>query len=111
MVSRLPESDAEPMEEVISGSNLRRAYSRSDASQRGVSLAICGLSTSAKYVCSALAICNSAQAEKTAILTMTWAFELSPFKSPIAAVSDSPKRLARYEDHALLRLTGKVFKC
>jgi len=89
MVSRLPDKDADPIEE-MSGSNLNRAYSRRDDSQSGVSLAMCGFSTSTRYDCSELAICNSAQAEKTDILTMTWAFELKPFRSPIAALSDSP---------------------
>jgi len=91
-VSKLPDNDAEPMDE-ISGSNLKRAYSRREESQRGVSLAMCGLRTSIKYVCSALAIWSSAQAEKTDIFTITWAFELRPLRSPIAAVSDSPMRL------------------
>jgi hypothetical protein len=89
IVSRLPDNDAEPIDE-ISGSNLNRAYSRRDESQSGVSLAMCGLSTSTRYACSELAICSSAHAEKTDILTITCAFELRPFRSPIAALSDSP---------------------
>lgn len=90
MVSKLPDNEAEPIEDEMSGSNLKRAYSRSDANHSGVSLAICGFSTSTRYVCSALAICSSAQAEKTDILTMTCELELSPLRSPIAAVSLSP---------------------
>jgi hypothetical protein len=35
IVSKLPDSDAEPIDE-MSGSNLSRAYSRSEASQSGV---------------------------------------------------------------------------
>jgi len=78
------------MDEEISGSNLSRAYSRKDSNHSGVNLAMCGFRTSTRYVCSALAICSSAHAEKTAILTMTCEFELKPLRSPIAAVSDSP---------------------
>ena len=89
-MSKLPDRDADPTEEEMSGSNLKRAYSLNDASQRGVNFAMCGLKTSTKYVCSVLAICNSAQAENTAILTMTCAFELRPLRSPMAADSDSP---------------------
>ena len=90
MVSRLPDKDAEPIEDEMSGSNLSRAYSLSDASQSGVSFAMCGLKTWIKYVCSVLAIWSSAHAENTDILTMTAAFELRPRRSPIAAASVSP---------------------
>jgi hypothetical protein len=88
--SRFPESVAGPDDVVeMSGSKRRRANSRREASHRGVSFAICGLRTSTKYLCSALAICNSAHAEKMAILTITSAFELSPLRSPIDALSES----------------------
>lgn len=89
IVSKLPDNDADPIDE-ISGSNLNRAYSLNDASHNGVRRAICGFSTSTRYFCSALAICSSAHAENTDILTMTAAFELRPFKSPMAAASVSP---------------------
>lgn len=92
MVSRLPDKEADPIDEEMSGSNLSRAYSRNDASHSGVNFAICGLRTSIKYVCSALAIWSSAHAENTDIFTMTAAFELSPLKSPMAAVSVAPIR-------------------
>jgi hypothetical protein len=91
-VSKLPDKDADPMDDEISGSKRRRAYSLNEANHNGVSLAICGFKTFTRYVCSALAICSSAHAENTAILTMTCEFELNPFKSPIAAVSDSPTK-------------------
>ena len=73
----------------MSGSNLNLANSCSDDSQRGVSFAICGFTTASRYLCSELATCSSAQAEKIAILTMTWALELRPLNSPIAADSES----------------------
>jgi hypothetical protein len=111
--SRLPESVAGPDEVVeISGSKRSRANSRSDASQSGVSVAMCGLSTSTKYFCSALAICNSAHAEKIAIFTMTKALELSPFRSPMAALSDSANQWSvnnstrRVADHLLEKFSN-----
>ena len=52
--------------------------------------------TPTRYFCSALAICSSAHAEKTDILTITAALELRPFKSPIAAASVSPVHVRKY---------------
>lgn len=89
MESRLPETAAPDPVVEISGSKRRRAYSRSEASHSGVSFARWGLRTSTRYFCSEEAICNSAQAEKIDILTITKAFELRPLRSPIVAVSES----------------------
>lgn len=88
-VSRLSEGDVWAVLLEMSGSNLSLANSCSDDNQRGVSFPTCGFTTASRYVCSVLATCSSAQAEKIAILTITWALELRPFNSPIAADSES----------------------
>jgi hypothetical protein len=78
----------------ISGSKRNRANSLSDDNHSGVRVAIWGFTTSTKYFCSVLATWSSAQAENTAILTITCALELSPFRSPIDAASESTSQVS-----------------
>jgi len=70
----------------ISGSKRRRANSCRDDSHSGMRLAMCGFTTSVRYVRSVLATCSSAQADNTDILTIVCALVLSDLRSPIAVL-------------------------
>src|SRR5215472_11347362 len=100
-MSRLPDSEVGLEVVEMSGSKRKREYSLREVSHNGVRFARCGFRTSTRYFCSLLAICSSAQAEKTDILTMTSAFELRPFKSPIEADSDSVAKLSKADTRSL----------